>query len=582
MIPNHHQLSYVHRGGDVPLLGVTIWRFFENMAAEGPEREAVVSLAQHKRLTYAGLQEGATKLAKGLVALHVVRGDRIGIWSTNNLEWVLLQMAAARIGAILVNINPAYPGEELQHALACARVQVLFFIPSFRRSQYAEMVSELCPNVKDAAPGSWTCPGLPNLRHLVLFDPVDSDQTRRLQKGFLIWKEVIDRGKEVSDDVLSARTAEVDPDDPVNIQFTSGTTGFPKAVLLTHHNILNNGYFTARVMQFGPRDRLCVPVPFYHCFGMVVANLACLTSGAALVIASEHFNPGAILAAIEKERCTAIHGVPTMFIAELEHPDFHRFDLSSLRTGIMAGAPCPPELVRRVIKEMGCREILIGYGQTEASPITHLTRPEDPFHRRVETVGTNLPYQEVKIIDVQTGRVVPIHQQGEVCFRGYHVMRGYFGREEATREAIDEAGWLHSGDLGVLDDDGYLRITGRLKDMIIRGGENIYPAEIEAFYFRHPKIAEIAVFGVPDDQMGEEVAAWIRLREGLDGRPDEFQEYATGHLAHYQIPRYIWLVEAFPLTVTGKIQKFRMREQAIEWLAKEDPERVAPTSAKKG
>jgi len=375
----------------------------------------------------------------------------------------------------------------------------------------------------------------------------------------------------VSDEALSARDATLDPDDPINIQFTSGTTGFPKAVLLTHHNILNNGYFTGKIMHFGPQDRLCVPVPFYHCFGMVVANLACVTSGATIVIPADHFDPGAILAAVEKERCTALYGVPTMFIAELEHPEFHRFNLSSLRTGIMAGAPCPPELVRRVIEDMGCQEILIGYGQTEASPITHLTRPEDSFERRVETVGTNLPHQEVKVIDVRTGFVVPTNQQGEVCFRGYHVMRGYYGQEEATREALDEAGWLHSGDLGVLDDDGYLRITGRLKDMIIRGGENIYPAEIEAFYFRHPKIAEIEVFGVPDPKMGEEVAAWIKLHQGQHGEPEEFREYAKGHMAHYKIPRYVWLVNEFPLTVTGKIQKYRMREIASQWLAKEQP-----------
>ena len=568
MNAEHQKLSYVHRGGETPLLGETIWSVFEKTAKTYPQGEALVSIPQRRRFTYAEFHEEATKLSKGLMAQNIGRGDRVGIWSTNNLEWVLLQMATARIGAIVVNINPAYPAEELHHALSRARVQALFLIPSFRTSNYVSMVCELCPEAKEADPEKFICSRLPDLRHLVVYDPADVEHTKRPEPGFLTWREIIAKGEHVSDDALSARDATLDPDDPINIQFTSGTTGFPKAVLLTHHNILNNGYFTARIMHFGPADRLCVSVPFYHCFGMVVANLACVTSGATIVIPADHFDPGAILAAVENERCTALYGVPTMFIAELEHPEFDRFNLSSLRTGIMAGAPCPPELVRRVIEDMGCREILIGYGQTEASPITHLTRSEDSFERRVETVGTNLPHQEVKVIDVQTGVVVPTHHQGEVCFRGYHVMRGYYGQEEATREAIDEAGWLRSGDLGVLDDDGYLRITGRLKDMIIRGGENIYPAEIEAFYFRHPKIAEIAVFGIPDSKMGEVVAAWIKLHEGQQGEPEEFRTYAKGHMAHYKIPQYVWIVDQFPLTVTGKIQKYRMREIASEWLAK--------------
>jgi len=569
MNAKNYQRSYVHRGGDTSLLGTTIWSAFEKIVETYPRGEVLVSLPQGRRFTYAEFHREATKLSKGLMALNIGKGDRVGIWSTNNLEWVLLQMATARIGAVLVNINPAYPAEELQHALSRARVQVLFLIPSFRTSHYVNMLCELCPEAKEADSEKFACSRLPDLQHLVVYDPVDVERTKRPAAGFLTWREIVAKGEHVSDEALFSRDVLLDPDDPINIQFTSGTTGFPKAVLLTHHNILNNGYFIARVMHFGPEDRLCVPVPFYHCFGMVVANLACVTSGATIVIPADHFDPGAILAAVEKERCTALYGVPTMFIAELEHPEFRRFNLSSLRTGIMAGAPCPPELVRRVMEDMGCREILIGYGQTEASPITHLTRPDDSFERRVETVGTNLPHQEVKVVDVRTGFMVPTNQQGEVCFRGYHVMRGYYGQEEATREAIDEAGWLHSGDLGILDDDGYLRITGRLKDMIIRGGENIYPAEIEAFYFRHPKIAEIAVFGVPDSKMGEEVAAWIKLHQGQQGEPEEFRAYAKGHMAHYKIPRYVWIVDQFPLTVTGKIQKYRMREIASEWLAKE-------------
>ena len=569
MNPSAQPCSYVHRGGDISLLGVTIWNAFEKTVVANPESEALVSIPQGRRFTYAKFHEEVTKLAKGLMALNLKPGDRVGIWSTNNFEWVFLQIATARIGAILVNINPAYPAEELHQALLRAHVQVLFLIPAFRTSHYVTMVCELCPEVRESAPEKLSCSRLPDLHSVVVYDPADVKWTTRPEIGFLTWNDVIGKGADVSDEALSARDATLDPDDPINIQFTSGTTGSPKAVLLTHHNILNNGYFIARIMHLGVKDRLCVPVPFYHCFGMVVANLACVASGATIVIPADHFDPGAILAAVEKERCTALYGVPTMFIAELEHPHFRRFNLSSLRTGIMAGAPCPPELVRRVIEDMGCREILIGYGQTEASPITHLTRPEDSFERRVETVGTNLPHQEVKVIDVRTGCIVPTHQQGEVCFRGYHVMRGYYGQEDATREAIDEAGWLHSGDLGVLDEDGYLRITGRLKDMIIRGGENIYPAEIEAFYFRHPKVAEIAVFGLPDSKMGEEVAAWIQLRQGKEAEPEEFRVYAKGHMAHYKIPRYVWIVKHFPLTVTGKIQKFRMREIASEWLAKE-------------
>jgi fatty-acyl-CoA synthase len=380
----------------------------------------------------------------------------------------------------------------------------------------------------------------------------------------------------VADGELHDRAVSLDPDDPINIQFTSGTTGLPKAVLLTHHNILNNGYFIGRVMDFSPEDRLCVPVPFYHCFGMVVSNLACLTHGAAIVIPAPHFEAGATLSAIQDERCTAVHGVPTMFIAELERPDFQVYDLSSLRTGIMAGAPCPPELVRRVMEVMGCRDILIGYGQTETSPVTHLTRPGDPIQKRVRTVGTNLPHQEVKVVDTATGRTLPIGESGEICFRGYHVMRGYYGQAEATAEVLDRAGWLHSGDLGALDEDGYLAITGRLKDMIIRGGENIYPAEIEAFYYEYPEVAEVAVFGVPDPKMGEEVGAWIRLREGAEADADQLKDYARSQIAHYKVPRYLWIVGEFPMTATGKIQKFRIRQIVARWLQEGAPSGRSP------
>ena len=561
-----NKLSYVHQGGDWPLLGSTIEALFKDIVASFPNDEALVSLPQKARLSYADLDQNVNCLAKALMALGISRGERVGIWSTNNLEWVLLQLATAHVGAILVNINPAYRSRDLQHALERARVQALFLIPSFKTSNYVNMVCELCPEAKTTDPESFSSALLPELRHLIVYDPQDPKHTQRLQPGFLTWGEILSRSEEISNEELAARAVILDPDDPINIQFTSGTTGFPKAVVLTHHNILNNAYFAAKIMRLSAEDRLCVAVPFYHCFGMVVANLVCLTVGATIVIPSEHFEPTPTLAAIDQERCTAVHGVPTMFIAELEHPDFTRFDHSSLRTGIMAGAPCPPELVRRVMEDMGCKEILIGYGQTEASPITHLTRPQDSFERRVGTVGTNLPHQECKIIEPQGGGVLPRGQQGEVCFRGYHVMRGYYGQEEATHEAIDEAGWLHSGDLGVLDEDGYLRITGRLKDMIIRGGENIYPVEIENFYFTHPKVADIAVFGVPNEKMGEEVGAWIRLHEGVEAHPEEFREYAREKIAHFKIPRYVWIVQEFPMTVTGKIQKYRIREIVAGWL----------------
>ncbi|HLG43237.1 MAG TPA: AMP-binding protein [Planctomycetota bacterium] len=551
--------SYLHRGGSTPLIGKTLDAFLREVTGRFADREAIISLHQGLRLTYAALDRQVEGLAKGLMAIGIAKGDRVGIWATDNAEWVVLQLATARVGAVLVNVNPAYRSGELEYALRYAKVQTLFLVPSFRTSDYPRMLKELWPSDR-----------VPQLTRAVVYDPAGSESTRA-PEGFLAWQDVFAAGTSVSDASLRERSASLDPDDPINIQFTSGTTGFPKGVVLTHHNILNNGFFVGEVMRLTERDRLCVPVPFYHCFGMVVSSLACLTHGAALVIPAPHFEAGAILAAVEREKCTVLHGVPTMFVQELEHPEFRTRDLRSLRTGIMAGAPCPPELVRRVIEEMGIREILIGYGQTEASPVTHCTRPDDSFERRVNTVGTSLDHQEVKVVDAGTGRVLPVGEPGEVCFRGYHVMRGYFEQEQATRKTIDEAGWLHSGDLGVMDEEGYVRITGRIKDMIARGGEKIFPAEIEAFYFGHPKIAEIAVFGVPDRLMGEEVAAWIKLREGATAEPEEFREYARGRIAHYKIPKHVWIVTDFPMTVTGKIQKFRMREIAREKLRASSP-----------
>ncbi len=558
--------SYLHRGGTTPLVGLTIDEFFREMVDRFPDRDAVVALPQKKRLTYRDLDGEVQRVAKALLALRVKKGDRVGIWATDNAEWILLQLATARIGAILVNINPAYRTAELRHAMKLAEVQSLFLIPRFRSSDYVGMVREVCPEVDERPADTFTGSALPNLHHIVVYDPEDLGRAEPPHKGMHTWAEFLSRADGVSDEQITERAGTLDVDDPVNIQFTSGTTGFPKAVTLTHHNIVNNGYFVGEAMGFTEKDRLCVPLPFYHCFGMVVANLACLTHGSAIVIPSDHFEAGVTLAAIASERCTAVHGVPTMFVAELDHPDFETYDLSSLRTGIMAGAPCPPELMKRVMHVMGCREILIGFGQTEASPITHMTARDDDFDKRVNTVGTNFPHQECKVVDPATGDVMPIGEPGEVCFRGYNVMRGYYNQPEATAQAIDPQGWLHSGDLGVMDADGYLKITGRLKDMIIRGGENIYPAEIEAFYYEHPKISEIAVFGIPHPDYGEEVGAWVRLQEGETADAEELREHAKGKIAHYKIPKHIWIVDEFPMTVTGKIQKNRIRETVAQWM----------------
>lgn len=560
------QLSYFHRGGEPALLGETIPQHFAAIAARFPEQEAVVSLPQQRRLTYQALAQQVDDLARGLMGVGLGKGDRVGVWSTNNIEWLLIQLATARIGAVLVNINPAYRIRELEYALLRSQVQALFVIPSFRSSDYVRMLTEIVPELTDHESVELSSEKLPDLQQVVLYDPKDPAGTPRAGSGFLVWNDILAAGNDIAVSDLDAATADLDRDDAINIQYTSGTTGFPKAVLLSHHNILNNAYFAAQAMHFTESDRLCVPVPFYHCFGMVLANLLCLSVGACLVIPSEHFEGPAVLHAINEERCTAVHGVPTMFIAELEAPDFADYDLWSLRTGIMAGAPCPPALMQKVMEQMHCLEILIGYGETEASPLTHLTTREDSFERRIETVGKNLPHQEVKVVDTRTGATLPLGETGEVCFRGYHIMKGYYGDTEATRETLDENGWLHSGDLGSMDADGYVKITGRLKEMIIRGGENIYPREIEDYIFTHPKVAEVAVFGVPDDYYGEELMAWIQLHEGETATEDEMREFCRGQLAHFKIPKYIWFVAEFPMTVTGKLQKFRMRELAVEKL----------------
>ncbi|NOR42382.1 MAG: AMP-binding protein [Gammaproteobacteria bacterium] len=555
--------SYFHRGGETPLLGQTIAEYFLSIVNQFPDQEAVVSLPQQRRLCYQEFSDAIDELARGLLGLGFKQGDRIGVWSTNNIEWLLVQMATARFGAILVNINPAYRARELAYAMERSEVQGLFVIPGCRRSDYVAMLQELIPELQNNNT-EITSKRLPNLHRIILYDPDDPLHTEIPAPGFTSWQEVIHAAQTISQQELDEQTLKLDRDDVINIQYTSGTTGSPKAVMLSHHNILNNAWFSAKAMHFTEQDRLLVSIPFYHCFGMVLANLLCFSVGACVVISSEHFDAEKVLQAVAEEKCTAIHGVPTMFIAELEHKNFSTFDLSSLRTGIMAGAPCPPELMKRVINDMHCGEILIGYGETEASPLTHLTTRDDSFERRINTVGHNLPHQEVKIVNTETGATVPLGEIGEICFRGYHIMSGYYGQAEKTAETVNEAGWLFSGDLGTMDENGYVQITGRRKEMIIRGGENIYPREIEDFIFTHPGVAEVAVFGIPDEFYGEQVVAWIELHGGETVTEDEIREFCKDNIAHFKIPKYIRFVEEFPMTVTGKLQKFKMREEMIK------------------
>lgn len=562
--------SYIHRGGEYPLLGATIPEHVCDIARRFPKREALVSVHQKRRLTYEQLFHESRKLARGLLSLGLKKGDRVGIWASNHAEWVIVQLATSFAGTILVNINPAYQRDELAYALNKSRVHTLFIMPGFRGSDYAATIHELIAANLDNTPTNLQS-NTPFLKNVILFDPdTDFDRPKPdIYKDFIGWQELLDAGNEITEAQLDERLATLDRDDPVNIQYTSGTTGTPKAVILSHHNILNNAWFTAKAMRFSEQDRLCVAVPFYHCFGMVLCNLLCLSVGACLVLPDDQFDAQKVLAAVDQEKCTALHGVPTMFVAELALAEFDNYDLSSLRTGIVAGAPCSPALMEKIIWDMNCRNILIGYGQTEASPLTHLTSYQDTLAKRITTVGQNLPHQEVKIVDLKNGHTAPLDEAGEICFRGYHIMRGYYGDESATREVLDAGKWLHSGDIGTMDKEGYLQVTGRLKDMIIRGGENIYPREIEDLLHTHPAVAEAAVFALPDDYYGEEVAVWIKLRDGYTIEADEIRNFCREKLAHFKIPKYLWFVEQFPMTVTGKIQKFRMRDVALEVLSQE-------------
>lgn len=528
--------SYAHGACDVPLLGVTIGEALRATAERLPDVEALVVRHQHFRCNYREFFELTGRVARGLMAAGVGKGDRVGIWSPNRFEWPVVQFATARVGAILVNINPSYRTVELEYALNQSAVSVLVLARGYRQIDYGpiwDLVRPQCPNVRQAA-------------HL------DRD-----------WLALLAAGESVSEADLAAREASLDCDDPINIQYTSGTTGRPKGATLTHHNILNNAYFVGRALRYTERDRVCLPVPFYHCFGMVLGSLACVAHGACMVLPSEGFDPRAVLEAVHAERCTSLYGVPTMFVAVLEHPRFDARDVTSLRTGVMAGAPCPTELMRQVVTKLHMPEVAIGYGMTEVSPIATFTAPDAPLERRVGSVGRAFSHVEVKLVDPATGAVVPRNVPGEFCSRGYGVMRGYWDDEPATRAAIDDAGWMHSGDLATMDQEGYVHIVGRIKDMIIRGGENIYPREIEEYLLTHPNVSEAQVIGVPDRKYGEEVMAWVKPKPGATLTPESLTKYCCGKIAVFKIPRYWKLVAEFPLTVTGKVQKFRMREIAV-------------------
>ncbi len=549
------QLSYVHGASETPLIGETIGYYFDRASEQYGARDALIVRHQNIRWSWRELKQRVDDFAAGLMALGLKRGERIGIWSPNNAEWVITQFATAKAGLILVNINPAYRVTELEYALNKAGCSALITAAHFKTSDYLAMLGELAPELAAAPPGELRAARLPMLRLLI---SIGEDKVA----GAVRFDAVYDLAGKPERDRLAALADELQFDDPINIQFTSGTTGFPKGATLTHHNILNNGFFIGEAMRLGPDDRLCIPVPLYHCFGMVLGNLACLTHGSAMVYPGEGFDPLATLETIEAELCTALHGVPTMFIAEMDHHDFGKFDLSSLRTGIMAGSPCPIEVMKRAVERMHLKEITIAYGMTETSPVSFQSSTDDPIERRVSTVGRILPHLEVKIVDAE-GRIVPRGTPGELWTRGYSVMLGYWDDEEKTREAIDPARWMKTGDLATIDEEGYCNIVGRIKDMVIRGGENVYPREIEEFLYRHPKIRDVQVIGVPDPRYGEELCAWVQLHEGETATPEEIRGFCQGQIAHYKIPRYVKFVDGFPMTVTGKIQKFIMREQTI-------------------
>ncbi|KVM97560.1 AMP-binding protein [Burkholderia stagnalis] len=558
LIAPENGLSYVRGATDVPLSEATIGQFLRETAERFPDRPAVVFREQRVRWTWRAFADEVDALAAGLAALGIGKGDRVGIWSPNRSEWLLTQFATARIGAILVNLNPAYRLAELEYALNKVRCTAVITAERFKSSGYVEMLQTIAPELASAAPGALHAARVPSLRTIVSMGDV-------APAGMFRFADVIARGRDALDPAaLDALGATLASTDPINIQFTSGTTGSPKGATLTHRNVVNNARSIAMAMRFSEQDALCIPVPLYHCFGMVLSVLACVSTGAAMVFPGEAFDPAATLAAVAEERCTALHGVPTMFIAELDHPDFAKYDLSTLRTGIMAGSPCPIETMKRVVSQMHMSEVTIAYGMTETSPVSFHSSTDDPLEKRTTTVGRIQPHLEVKVID-PSGGTVPVGETGELCTKGYSVMLGYWDDDEKTRDVLVD-GWMHTGDLATIDADGYCNIVGRLKDMLIRGGENIYPREIEEFLFRHPKIQSAQVFGVPDAKYGEEVCAWIVLRAGEQMSEDDVRAFCNGQIAHYKIPRYIRFVDELPMTVTGKVQKFIMRQRMIDEL----------------
>jgi len=541
---------------------LTAGGLLDQMAGRFRDREALVYHERGLRYTWHQFNEVCRQVAKGLLALGIRKGDNLSIWAYNVPEWVILQFATAKIGAVLVTVNTSYKSAELEYILNQSESTTLFMVRSFKDSDYVQTINDVIPELAASRPGSLSTPRLPYLKRIVFI----GDGT---PAGMLNFSTISDLGAGISDAELAAVEATLDCHETINMQYTSGTTGFPKGVMLTHYNLVNNGFNIGECMKLTEQDRLCIPVPFFHCFGCVLGVMACVTHGTTMVPV-EIFDPLKVLQTIEKERCTGVHGVPTMFIAELEHPEFRNFDLKTLRTGIMAGSNCPIEVMKKVISEMHASEITIAYGQTEASPVITQTRTDDAIELRVATVGRALPDVEVKIIDIETGETLPPGKQGELCTRGYHVMKGYYNMPDETAKAIDADRWLHTGDLAIMDENGYCKITGRIKNMIIRGGENIYPREIEEFLYTHPKISDIQVYGVPDRKFGEQVMAAIIVKKGAELSEDEVREYCKDKIANYKIPKYIKFVDSYPMTASGKIQKFRLRDMAIKELSLED------------
>lgn len=543
---------------EAEFINMTLGDFLDDIAAKYPDNDALVYVSRGLRYSYREFNEVCRQAAKGFLKMGIKKGDHVAMWATNYAEWVITMFATAKIGAVLVTVNTNYKIFEAEYLLKQSDSNTLLLINGLKDTSYVDIINRLCPELKDSKPGELHSEKLPVLRNVIYLDEGRPD-------GMFTWNDLMEMGNEVSDEELARVQSSLDIYDVVNMQYTSGTTGFPKGVMLTHHNILNDGFYIGECMKFTYKDRLCIPVPFFHCFGCVLAILACVTHGTTMVPV-EVYSPTAVMNAIQTEKCTAVHGVPTMFIFMLEHPDFEKYDLSSLRTGIMAGSPCPIKVMRQVIDRMGMREIVISYGQTECSPVITMTTTDDPIEKRVATVGKRMPGVEIKIVDPETNEILPNGEKGEICTRGYVVMKGYYNMEEATRQAIDGEGWLHTGDLGIEDEDGYFHIQGRIKDMIIRGGENIYPREIEELFYTNDKVSDVQVVGVPSKELGEEVMAFIILAEGQEATEEEMKQFVRDNMSRHKVPKYIAFIDEFPMTASGKIQKFKLRDMGIELL----------------